>query len=168
MASLEVSQASLDVVWSNLGSGLAILLQDSLTGALVSTELVLGACSIHAHPSSRKGLLFLPISHMGHRDAAGLFYCSPLCSTPKPCCVGSTSAKSAVNFWNFMVALTFLLQFTPIYHFTLSPRPKQVPQLTGNVTFYTMDVLFALEAFKYFSNNSVPLNKLKRNLSGCA
>lgn len=63
------------------------------------------------------------------------------------------------------MALTLLLQFTPIYRFTLSPLPKRVPQLTGSVTLYPMDILFASEDFKYFSNSFMPLNKLKQNLS---
>lgn len=116
------------------------------------------ACPFHfSFGSQTAGLLLLllcftalfPVPHQG------------------PVVLGSSSSKSAETFWNFRLALSFLLQFTPIYHFALSPLPKQVPELTGNVTFYTMDVLFASEDLKYFSNNSVPLNKLKRNLSGC-
>ena len=107
--------------------------------------LLLGALR-HPHspgmhtPALGRGYFSLPFLtwEAGRRVTAELFHCFPLCSTAKPHSIGKQLFGLQSQLTNSSgisgLHLSFLLQFTPIY-LLLSPLHKQVPQVTGNLTF---------------------------------
>lgn len=123
--------------------------------------LLLGAlCHPHSlgmhTPALGRGYISFPFPtwETGRWVTAESFYCFPFCSTAKPHSVGkqlfrlqsqptNSSGISAPHS-------SLVLQFTPHLPFTLSPLPKQVPQVTGNLTFLHHECAFRHWRFLIF------------------
>lgn len=114
--SLEVSRARLDGVWSNLGSAALPAGQPPSRWGSLSSE----PCSIPGMHIPALGKGDLSISLVGY-----CWFVLWLLSVPQqsPVVLGSSSSKSTENFRNFRVAVSLLLQFTPI---TITPHKTVV------------------------------------------